>query len=191
MEIDVCAGILAGGKSSRMGTNKALLPYGGSCFLEELIRTCSVFPELLVSVDWVEPYRHLNVTLVPDQLQGFGPVEGIYQLLRAARSAYVLVMATDMPLLNAGFLQALARTPRGDEDCVALRVDGRVEPLCSLYGKGALPMLEAFRREGRHRPRDLFHRVNTRYVDGETLGGAPRLVSNVNTPEEYRALQQD
>lgn len=189
MGIDVCAGILAGGKSSRMGTNKALLPYGGSCFLEELIRTCSVFPELLVSVDRPEPYRHLPVTLIPDELQGFGPIEGIYQMLRAARSPYLLVVATDMPLLNETFLRSIASCVQGDEDCVALRLDGRVEPLCSVYGKSVLPVLEAFRNEGCHRPRALFDRVNTRYVEVEALGGTPRLVSNVNTPEEYRALK--
>jgi len=191
MKIDVCAGILAGGKSSRMGTNKALLPFGDSTFLEGLLNTCAVFPEVLLSVDRPEPYRHLAVTLVPDEQEGFGPVEGIYQMLRAARSPYVLVMAADMPLLSAPFLLAAAGALRGDEDCLALRMGGSLEPLCSIYGKGALPALAGLRREGCRRPRALFDRVNTRYLDGESLGYDARLVRNVNTPEEYEALRRD
>lgn len=191
MSIDVCAGILAGGKSSRMGSDKALLPLGEVSFLETLLTACSDFSEVLVSVRRPEPYQHLKVPLVADELEGFGPVEGIYQMLRACRSPYLLAVATDMPLLSAPFLLSFAQTLRGDEVCLALRMEGRVEPLCSIYGKGALPALEDLRREGCHRPRALFERVSTRYVDGETLGGDARLVRNVNTPAEYEALRRD
>ena len=190
MDIPVCAGILAGGKSSRMGRDKALLPCEQGCFLEKLVSVCGCFPEVLVSAARPEDYGFLPVPVVADQLEGFGPVEGIYQLLRAAKSPYVLAVATDMQRLEAEFLRRLAGCLRGDEDCLALRMEGRVEPLCSIYGKGALPALEALRREGCHRPRAAFERVNTRYVDGETLGCDRRLMSNINTPEEYDALKQ-
>lgn len=188
MNHPICAGILAGGKSSRMGRNKALLPYGGHSFLEQLIQVCSVFPEVLLSVDHTEPYAHLGVPMVVDQLEGFGPLEGIYQLLRACQSPYLLAVATDMPQLSPAFLQALAGCLHGEEDCLVLLRDGRPEPLCSIYSKGALPVLEQMRREGCHRPRQLFDQVNTRWVDLSSLGFEAAVISNINTPEEYHSL---
>jgi len=190
MKPSICAGILAGGKSSRMGQNKALLPYGGHSFLEQLIQVCSVFPEVLLSVDRTAPYAHLGVPMVVDQLAGFGPLEGIYQLLRACQSPYLLAVATDMPQLSPAFLLALAGSLEGQEDCLVLLRDGRPEPLCSIYGKGALPVLERMRQEGCHRPRMLFEQVNTRWVELGDLGFGAEAVANINTPEEYAALDR-
>ena len=151
MSYDICAGILAGGKSTRMGRDKAMLAYSDRCFLERTLDSCSLFPELLVSVADPEAYPGLSVPRIPDALPDFGPLEGIYQLLSHCRSPYLLAVATDMPLLTPAFLQALARCVTGDEDCLVLRVAGKLEPLCSLYGKTALPALAALRQENCHR----------------------------------------
>lgn len=188
MSYDICAGILAGGKSTRMGTDKAMLAFSDHCFLEQTLQSCSIFPEILVSVADPEAYPGLSAPCVPDVLPDFGPMEGIYQLLSHCRSPYLLAVAIDMPLLTPAFLQALANCVEGMEDCLVLRVAGNAEPLCSIYGKTALPALAALRQEHCHRVRALFDRVNTHYVDGEALGMSLPFTRNINTPQEYESL---
>ena len=108
MERRISAGILAGGKSKRMGEDKARLWHGGETFLAHLLRELREFDEVLLSVEDRRAWADAPCRVVEDQLPDFGPVEGIYQLLRAARNPYVLVTAIDLQCLTALALQTLA-----------------------------------------------------------------------------------
>ena len=77
---EIGAGILAGGRSSRLGQDKAFLQWDGQSLLERTIQACRGFEQVLVSVDRKERFAHLAEQMVEDELQNFGPVEGIYQL---------------------------------------------------------------------------------------------------------------
>ena len=185
----ITAGILTGGKSSRMGCDKALLPYRGETFLSHLAGQLDWCDEILISVgrtggEALAPWG----TLVRDELEGFGPVEGIYQLLRRAGSPYVLVAAADMQRLDRTFLRALAAALRPEDRCLVPCWGDLIEPLCAVYHKDALPYLTEMRRAGVHRPRALFSRLPTRYVDLAALGCSPEIMENVNTPADYDAL---
>ena len=182
------AGILAGGKSSRMGRSKARLPHGGQTFLDYLAGELREFDELLVSVEQTPEEGMEGYTVVRDELADFGPVEGIYQLLRRASHPYVLVVATDMQRLTAAFLHAFVSSLREQDRCLVPCDGALLEPLCSVYHKDALPLLEQMRAEGIHRPRYLFDRLPTRYVDLRSLGYDARIVENINTQRDYRAL---
>ena len=184
------AGILTGGKSSRMGKDKAGLLYRDQTFLAHLKKELSQFDELLISVG---PSGEAGVdneqpSLVRDELADFGPVEGIYQLLRRSRNPYVLVVATDMQRLNAAFFADFVGQLRPEDRCL-VPCDGKLlEPLCSVYHKDALPFLEQMRREGIRRPRALFSHLPTHYVELAKLGYDHRIMDNINTPTEYDAL---
>ena len=78
----ITMGILAGGKSSRMGQDKAHLPWGEKTFLEHLVEETSGFDEVLISVGSVAHWSDSPYQLVVDELNEFGPAEGIYQLLK-------------------------------------------------------------------------------------------------------------
>ena len=108
MERRISAGILAGGKSKRMGEDKARLWHGGETFLAHLLRELREFDEVLLSVEDRRAWADAPCRVVEDQLPDFGPVEGIYQLLRAARNPYVLVNASFQQCLTALALQTLA-----------------------------------------------------------------------------------
>lgn len=188
----ITAGILTGGKSSRMGMDKAMLEHDGCTFLRRMGRELEQFDELLISVGAsggeVPDGRG---ALVRDELVDFGPVEGIYQLLRRASNPYVLVVATDMQRLSAAFFADFVEQLRTEDRCLVPRDGELLEPLCSVYHKDALPLLEQMRREGVRRPRALFSRLPTHYVDLAALGYDRRIMDNINTPEEYAALLQD
>ena len=190
--VNITAGILTGGKSSRMGRDKALLPYGERTFLDHLAGELADFAQVLVSVDDPARWPDLPYPTVVDELSGFGPVEGIYQLLRRAQTPYLLVVATDMQYLTAAFLHDFAACLRPEDRCLVLRDGELLEPLCSVYHKDALSVLEQMRREGVRRPRALFSALPTRYVELSALGYGPEIVSNINTRAEYAALlEQD
>lgn len=202
--IKIAAGILAGGKSSRMGSDKASLTWNGNTFLHTLLDVCRDFPEIYVSVDDREKYRDfieiyvsendrkeyrdLHCTFVEDEEKGYGPLEGIYQILKQMDAQYAVMLATDMPMISREFLKELVSHVTGEEDCLVLRKEGRPQPLCSVYGKKVLPIVDKMRRNKEHRPRLLFQRANTRYLDIEELGFGEAVIANVNTPEEYEQL---
>lgn len=192
---DLSIGILAGGKSSRMGSNKAELAYRQGSFLEHILSEAGGFSRCLISVDQIGKYRWLSensripLKLVEDELSGYGPVEGIYQILKNAETDACLVAATDMPGLTGGFLRDFAEE-YGGEDCLVLEAGGAVEPLCSIYSRRCIPVLENFRREGIRKPRLLFEQVNTRYLKIEDMGYDASVVSNINTPEQYRRFME-
>ena len=186
--IKITAGILSGGKSSRMGRDKALLSYGECTFLEHLAGELTDFAQVLVSVDEPERWPNLPYPVVADELHGFGPVEGIYQLLRRAETPYLLVTAIDMQNLTAAFLRGFTACLRPEDRCLVLCDGELLEPLCSVYHKDALPVLERMRREGVRRPRAVFSALPTRYVELSALGYGPDIVRNINTRAEYAAL---
>lgn len=181
-------GILAGGKSTRMGKNKAWLPYQGESFIETIAKQCSGFSEILISVDEKEKYKTLPFPLIEDEKKEYGPLEGIYQLLRHAREPYLLALATDMPLVQQDFLYAFANKMDEQADCLVLKAGGRVQPLCSIYSRSILPILEQMRREEEHRLRMLFDRVSVTYVNLEELNFEQSIISNVNDLVQYRQI---
>lgn len=189
--LPISAGILAGGQSVRMGRDKTRLTYGGQTFVEHLAEALGGFDEILLSVRRAADWPAAPWPLAEDELAEFGPVEGIYQLLRRARNPHVLVVAVDLQRLNGAFLQAFAAELEPEDRCLVLRSGGLLEPLCSIYHRDALPWLEQMRRAGNRRPRALFDAVPTRYVDVENLGWDPNVVANINTEQDYEALLRE
>lgn len=186
----VAAGVLAGGKSNRMGKNKASLQWRGSTFLETVLEACRDFEERYVSVDEKAKYPHLTVPLVEDEKKEYGPLEGIYQILSIMEAEYVLILATDMPMVSRELLLDMAALLTGEEDCLVLRLGGRPQPMCSIYSKRVLPIVRDMRENGEHKPGLLFQKVRCSYVDLETLPYGKEIIDNINTPGEYAEICQ-
>jgi molybdopterin-guanine dinucleotide biosynthesis protein A len=196
MEISV--GILAGGKSTRMGTNKAFLPFKQTSFIENITKECEDFSNIILSVNDLEAYKNIGYELVQDEKEGFGPLEGIYQILKKADTEFVLILASDMPYINRAFLNKfcscldnpeLLKNAKGEMPyCIVLRADNMLEPLCSLYSRKTLPCIEQMREREEHKLRILYERVYTKYIDIEDLGYTKQIITNINTQEEYKKI---
>ena len=192
--------ILCGGKSSRMGLAKAMLPFGEERMLQRVARILgSVVDELvIVSAAGQEiPTLDVSIRIVHDRREGRGPLEGLAAGLAAlpdtVEAAYVT--ACDVPLLVTGFVERLfellgpSETADGTQTEIAVpHVDGFHHPLSAVYRRSVLSHVEALLAEDRLRPFFLFEQVPTREVSpAEWADVDPESVTlaNLNRPEDY------
>lgn len=186
------AAVLTGGRSSRMGNDKSRLFFDSRRFLEKLIEECRGAGQVLVSVDNKEKYHWLRseipYEITEDQLKDFGPVEGIYQALLHSRYEACLVIAVDMPCLTGQFLQYMAEQYKG-EDCLVLTRNGRWEPMCAIYNRRILPVIEKMRRENRRKIGMIYEEAEVRALPLEETGFEEKYVTNINTPADYGKLR--
>ena len=188
-EMRLSVGILAGGKSTRMGRDKALLPAGDRTMIERIAEELGGFSEVLVSAAEEGAYRETGLRVCPDERPGIGPIEGIRQVLRAAKEDYAFICAADMPFIRKEAVLALAAAIRPGDDCCVLTRGGQPEPLCAVYSRRVLPLIDGLIAEGCYRPRALYPLCRVRYVPLEETGLGPETVENLNTPEEYAAAE--
>lgn len=186
--------ILAGGKSLRLGRDKALEEIGGKSLIQRVIeRLSSLGNEIMVVISSSDQLPDLSVRRVVDVYPGKGALGGIYSGLRAATSFHSLVVACDMPFLSIALLRYLMEGCTGF-DIVIPRVAGNMEPLHAVYSKNCLTHIEAMLDEGRFRIADFFHAVRVRYVEeAEIEKFDPERLSffNINSEadlEQARAL---
>lgn len=185
--------ILAGGRSSRMGTNKALLEVGGRGMVERaagLLRP--LVDDLFLVSDDAAPYAALGLPVVPDALPGRGAAGGIHAALLHASQPLVLCVACDMPLLRRAVVELLLSTARPGDDALLPRVAGRPEPLLAVYGRRARAGFEQAIGAGRLRVLDALAGLSVRYLEEPALRAADpglRSFTNVNTPGELAAAR--
>lgn len=182
------AGILAGGASSRMGRNKALMEFRGTPLLRRQIDLLSpLFSEVIVGANDPAPYSPFKVRVVPDLLSERCSLTGIHALLKAA-AGRVFVVACDMPFLHPALIEHLGATP-GEADVVVPESDRGLEPLHAFYGPRCIPAIEQAAARGAWKVSDFYAAVRVKKVrirDSEWLveGRSPFL--NANTPDEWR-----
>jgi molybdopterin-guanine dinucleotide biosynthesis protein A len=142
MHTDLTGVVLAGGKSKRMGVNKAFLPFGNTTVIESIVAMMRrSFPEVLLSANTPEEYRHLGLPIIHDQLEYAGPLAGIHAGLTVATTQKIFVISCDMPLVTSGIIGFIAEYPTPKPITVA-RADGFVQQLCGVYSKSLLPLME-------------------------------------------------
>jgi molybdopterin-guanine dinucleotide biosynthesis protein A len=179
--------VVAGGASSRFGSDKALAMLDGETLIERALRTVREVCEESVVAD---AGRRLagGEDSVPDG-SGQGPIAAVLGAARSRPGRALLVLACDLPLVPAALLRRIAGEAG---DWVVPRHAGGLEPLCALYRPAALAALAANARRGvnaLHRLADAA--IDVRYLDADSfadLGDARRLFANVNTPDDLRSL---
>ena len=198
---DTISGILlAGGRSSRMGKDKALLPLPGKqdhSFVEHLasLLALSCREVLLVvrdSAQALEYEAHVpgEVRILIDEIPGAGPLMGLYTGLKAMHpsSSHALVLAVDMPFVQPALISFLLSQPL-TEALLIPRVEQKPQVLLAVYPRTALQSVEACLKEGRRDLRSLLKVCPVRYLEEAQLRAVdPQLRSfvNVNTPEELQ-----
>lgn len=185
--------ILAGGTSSRMGSNKALLLHQGGTIIERIYRVLAeLFAEVILVTNTPELYQFVPCRKVPDIYPGKGVMAGIHAGLSQSREPAIFVVACDMPHLKGKLIRHLTTLGEG-VDIVMPVTAGGLEPLHALYRKECLPALEEFLRSKEHsRVVSLFSRAKVRKIPQEEIRSFDVDFSsfdNINTPDDYRRLR--
>lgn len=181
--------LLAGGQSRRMGRDKRALSFAGASFVDGIANELCGYPERLFSVAGPNEVPPAGFTLVPDRTPGCGPLGGIAAGLEACRSDYLLAVACDMPLFRAGLAQYLELFLCDCYDAwITVDRTGRIHPLCGIYGKTALPVLKEQLEAGEYRLMGALNRLRVKYIPLEHSAYSDRILTNVNTWEEYQLL---
>ena len=181
-------GILAGGKSTRMGQNKALMEFQNETMIGRISREFSQLGEVLVSASSRGLYEAEGVHVVYDEEREIGPIEGIRQLVRASGEEYIFICAADMPFIRVEIAKYIAEFISSDYDCYVVADEERVHPLCAIYSKKILPVIEELIRDGKYKLMGLLNRVRTKYISLEHTNFDRRVLRNVNTKDEFLRL---
>ena len=181
--------ILAGGESSRMGRDKALLEIGGIALLVRTARLVEAIAGPPVVIGGADACRSVGLRSIADDFPGAGPLGGIATALRASNAAWNLVVACDLPYLTKEWLDFLvARALASSADAVLPMNTRGAEPLCAIYNKRAEPGVRGALERGTRKVTDGLAslRVETiepaewKAFDSESL-----LFKNMNSPEDY------
>lgn len=187
---DAGAVVLVGGKSSRMGRSKALLPFDGEPLIAHVVRKLeSIFPEIVVVAAPDQELPTLPVKIARDEVAYRGPVSGIYHGLKTSTKETCFVTSCDAPFLNLTFVSHLL-AQISDVDVVVPFWEERFQPLHAVYRTSVAPLLKNQLERGELRPIFLFDKVRTRKVEGDEIRHFdPQGMSmlNMNSPEEYEA----
>jgi molybdenum cofactor guanylyltransferase len=180
--------VLAGGRSTRMGREKALLPYRGTTLVEHVAQAARSAVGSVTLIGDPAKFGHLGLRVIGDEGPSRGPASGIYTALRNTATDWNLVVACDMPAVSVEMLRALvSQADTTGRDCVAAAgADGQPEPLCAVYHRRCLPMLDAALRDKRLKMRDLLGEIGVHLLAVPT----PAL-ANVNTPAEWAEFEQE
>jgi len=181
--------ILAGGKSSRMGKNKAYLRLGGETALTRISGQLDEFEEVLLSVDSAEKYAQEKLTLVEDREPSAGPIGGLYRALSTCRSDGLLAVSCDMPLFQRELGQYMAAFVDEAHDAfVVVTRSGQRQPLCAIYKARAAQILEEQMRAGNYRLLDALDKLRVREIPLRHSVFPDEMAEGANTREEYAKL---
>lgn len=192
---DVAGIILAGGRSRRMGTDKALLPAPGSTshtFAEQLATQLAALCSevLLVARDVSSSQQYSSLSpiwrIVYDRVPDQGPLMGLASALHATTCSHALVVAVDLPCVQPALLAWLCTRPLTDELLIP-HVQGIPQVLLARYPRAILPTIETCLRQGRRDPKALLDHVPVRFLEEDQLRTVDpdlRSFTNVNTPDD-------
>ena len=191
---NVTAFILAGGRSSRMGSDKALLVYRDQTLLERTLQLARSVAEKAVIVGPADRYAS-HGDIIEDVFRDCGPLAGIHAALGSTETELNLILSVDMPLMTAEFLRwLLEQSATGTELIIVPNALGGEQPLCAVYRRQVRTAVERALNAGEYKIGHLFAQVPTRIVaepEIRAAGFSPEIFRNVNTSEDYERLGRE
>lgn len=182
--MQITAIILAGGKSKRMGTDKALLKLDEQTLLERLIEKLNpLCSELIISSNFAE-HKNYGYPVYEDEVQNCGPIGGISSCLKQSKTNWNLVVSVDAAFVESEFLRFLI-TQIGKSKVVIPFSERGKEPLIGLYHHSCLPVIETMIKESNFKMHNLFQKVDVEFIDAQKwVEKFPKLFHNLNRPAD-------
>lgn len=176
--------VLAGGKSSRMGRDKAVLELNGRTFLDTMISSASGLASEIVVAG--RRYERSGIISCEDIYPGLGPASGIHSGLHHSSNACNIILGTDMPLVRTEFLKAMLDAI-GEEDALVCHDGLRIHPLAGIFHKSLESHFRDCILNGKLKMTEILKSLNVNYWKvPDYLKG--QLV-NINTTKDLELLQ--
>lgn len=189
---ELSVAVMAGGKSSRMGTDKSFVPLLGKPMVEHVLgKVADLGQETILIANKPEKYSYLGLPVFTDIFKNSGPLGGLHTALSNANYPFLLIVACDMPWLNRSLLEFIVSL-RNVADVVVPRWYEYPEPLHAVYSKDCLPAVERELVAGNLKTISFYDSVKVRYVGRDEISHYdPRGISfaNINSPEDLRKAE--
>lgn len=182
--------ILSGGKSSRMGTNKALLKLNEKTTIERMVDILKVyFDDIILVTNDKDSYQFLGVKMVSDHYPGKGPLAGFHAGLKASAYDVNFIVACDMPFISGELASTLVKKI-DHYDAVVPVINGKMQTLCAVFQKNCVNKIEECIENGRLPIKKLLEHLNVLYLTEKDLEvysnmDMERVFFNMNHPHEY------
>jgi len=173
--------VLVGGRSTRMGQDKALLPWKGSTLVGSVARKVFDAAGNVTLIGSPQVYGNLGFPVIPDRISGCGPLGGLHAALSASTADWNLLVACDMPDVNYRILKDLLEAAEASgADALVPQTPGGLEPLCAVYHVRLLPAVEFAIQSKLLKMHDFVATVQTSLWPAPD----PSLFRNLNTPQQ-------
>ncbi len=186
--------VLVGGRSSRLGIDKALLDWGGRPLAARLAERVATAAGSATLVGDPARYGGLGFPVIGDRVAGFGPLAGLESALAHSTAEWNLVIACDLPNLTPEFLGYLLRRAPGADVLLPVDAAGRDEPLCAVYSNRCHQAVAEAVGRGMHKMTGAFDSLAVRRLapaEYAAFDPGGRLFANLNTPADLAALRAD
>lgn len=192
MYSDITGVILAGGKSSRMGTNKSFLKLGNQTIIERIAELMkSIFTDVIIITNKPDEYEFLNLPLYEDIYKWKGPLAGIHSALTHSTTEKIFVLSCDVPLMTKEMIQYLVEY-KSEKQVVFCEAAGYHQPLVGVYSKEILSEVEKFLTESELSDKSLHQFlkiIEPEIIHPEKLSFyKDEIFFNVNRPEDYKQI---
>jgi molybdenum cofactor guanylyltransferase len=186
---DITGIVLAGGKSSRIGSDKGFLSLNGTTFMSHIIKAIKPFVNDIIIVSNNSNYDVYKLQRVEDVIQDAGPLAGLYSGLYKSETEYNLVLSCDIPLVNGAVLIKLIEGFDAEKDVIQLKSKSKTMPLIAFYKKHCMHHCMELLQKGERRLRTAVEQLNTKTIQLD-----PELdpyVRNINTLSELKELRSE
>jgi molybdopterin-guanine dinucleotide biosynthesis protein A len=184
--------ILAGGQSSRFGSNKALALWRGKLLIQHVRDSLSsVFDDILLSTNSPDQYMFLKMPTVIDRYPNMGPLAGIHAALHHSSKPWIFVVGCDMPAITPDLISFLSSYAQDEFEAVLPWLKAGPEPLCGLYHKTALAKIEMQLANRKPQLKELIEKLSVRKVAEEelrTVSDGLGVFININSTKDLENL---
>lgn len=181
--------ILAGGKSSRMDTDKGLLLFNDKPFVQQSIDALSPLVSEIIIVSDHTDYDRFGFKRIKDEVKDAGPVSGIYSGLKASTTTFNLVLSCDIPLITTKILRKLIEHADAKSEIIQIESNGKTMPLIALYKRDVKDKFQKLLQQDERRLRVAVQSCIVKNVVLED--DLNRATTNVNTKEELKQLNSE
>lgn len=184
--MEVTGIILAGGKSSRMGTDKGLQELCGKPLIYYAIQSLSELCSTIIISTSSDAYQSFGYKTVADEIPGIGPMGGIYSALKQSKTEKNLVLSCDLPFVSKDLLSYIMENAEGYQVAVPWQGNQHYEPLCGFYHLSVLAQMSKYIRHNNYKLPDLFKEIsiNRLVINKELDFYNEELFFNVNSKHD-------